>query len=275
MSEDSPPIQEHYFLFADTRGVNEPRITTMAISYVTALTILQDTAKEVFANFDVDSDELSIEEAVGRLSKNAVFSLISTPTADTSAMDGFAVIPSCTQDASDETPVTLRVVGFVAAGDRSLGEPMEMCKCWQLVETEFSPCIEIATGARFPVAPYDACIRVEDTLYLPNPCLQLLHKCPYQCIRTVKPAKPNQHKRPAGEDFSEGHVVLRAGETVLPQHVMALASVGISVIKVRSKLRIGILSTGSELVQVATQMNGIEDFQVRNSNGPYLCAAAR
>ncbi len=263
MSEDSPPIQEHYFLFADTRGVNEPKITTMAISYVTALTILQDTAKEVFANFDVDSDELSIEEAVGRLSKNAVFSLISTPTADTSAMDGFAVIPSCTQDASD------------AAGDRSLGEPTEMCKCWQLAETEFSPCIEIATGARFPAAPYDACIRVEDTLYLPNPCLQPLHKCPYQCIRTVKPAKPNQHKCPAGEDFSEGHVVLRAGETVRPQHVMALASVGISVIKVRSKLRIGILSTGSELVQVVTQINGIEDFQVRNSNGPYLCAAAR
>ena len=247
----------------------------MAISYATALNILKDTAKEVSANFDDDSDVLSIEEVVGRVSKYVIFSPVSTPIADTSAMDGFAVDSSCTQDASDATPVTLRVVGFVAAGDKTIRELPEACKHCHPAMTEYSPCIEIATGAKFPAAPYNACIRVEDTVNLPNTCLRPSHQCSYQYIRIVKPAKPNQHKRPAGEDFSKGRVVLHARETVQPQHAMALASVGINVIKVMSKMRIGILSTGSELVQVDNQVIDVEDSQVRNSNGPYLCTAVR
>jgi molybdenum cofactor synthesis domain-containing protein len=246
----------------------------MAISYAAALTILENTAQEVSTNLEDDPDVVSLEDAVGRVSKNTIFSPVSTPAADASAMDGYAVDSSCTQDASDANPVSLRVVGFLAAGDRTARLPPSTCKACSVATTEFKSCIEIATGARFPAAPYDACIRVED-ISPTDPCLRPLHKCPYQYITIVKPAKYNQHRRPAGEDFTKHHVTLHIGETVQPQHVMGLASVGISQIKVTPMLRIGIVSTGSELVPVNNQTNDIEDFQLRNSNGPYLCAAAK
>lgn len=246
----------------------------MAISYAAALKILENTAQEVSTNFEVDPDVVSLEDAVGRVSKNAIFSPVSTPAADTSAMDGYAVDSSCTHDACDANPVSLRVVGFLTAGDRTARLPLSTCKACSVATTAFSSCIEIATGAQFPAAPYDACIRVEDTSPT-DPCLRPSHNCPYQYITIVRPVKHNQHRRPAGEDFTKHHVVLHAGETVQPQHVMGLAAVGIGQIKVTPRLRIGIVSTGSELVPVNNQTNDIEDFQLRNSNGPYLCAAAK
>lgn len=251
----------------------KPTTGSMAISYTAALAILKNTAQEVPQILKV-THVVSIENTVGRVSNNTIFSPVSTPATDTSAMDGYAVDSSCTEDASDANPVILRIVGLLAAEDKTVREPPVTCKTCYAATTEISSSIEITTGARFPAAPYDACIRVEDTSP-PDACLRLSHNCPWQYIAIVKPAKHNQHRRPAGEDFTKDHIVLHAGKTVQPQHVMALTSVGISQIKVKARLRIGVVSTGSELVQVNNRRDGIEDFEVRNTNGPYLCAAAK
>ena len=71
-------------------------------------------------------------------------------------MDGYALRSEETQLASEDNPVTFRVVGTVAAGD----EPL-------IVPGNAHTCVEIMTGARFPTVssgkPFDCCVRIEDT----------------------------------------------------------------------------------------------------------------
>jgi molybdopterin molybdotransferase len=77
--------------------------------------------------------------------------------------------------------------------------------------------------------------------------------------------------RPRGEDFTEGFVLLEAGEQVRPEHVMALATVGLAQVRVRRRPRVALVGTGKELVPHTTRT--LAPGQVRNSNLPYLAAA--
>ncbi|MGL5116794.1 MAG: molybdopterin molybdotransferase MoeA [Beijerinckiaceae bacterium] len=60
--------------------------------------------------------------------------------------------------------------------------------------------------------------------------------------------KPGANARPMGEEIAAGAVALRAGTRLLPQHVALAAGVGHASLSVRARLRVGVLSTGDELV---------------------------
>ncbi|MCJ1247945.1 hypothetical protein MMC30_005160 [Trapelia coarctata] len=139
-----------------------------------------------------------------------------------------------------------------------------------LCEDGVRPCVEIMTGAQFPIAigtddKFDACVRIEDTTFSVNTVTKT------QCMTIVKPVMENQNRRLAGSDFQKGDLVIAAGSVVKPQHVMALASLGVSKVTVLRKARIAILCTGSELLSYESD----EDCQdrIRDSNGPYIEAA--
>ena len=126
------------------------------------------------------------------------------------------------------------------------------------------------TGARFPPAFADEERRGCLTLaYDSKTSLRCLHSIPTDpwLIQIVKPVVPNQHGRCAGEDFAEDDVVVSIGQIIRPQHIMALASLGILEIQVFRTVSVAILSTGEEVVPhyAATQ-----DHLVRDANGPFL-----
>ena len=78
------------------------------------------------------------------------------------------------------------------------------------------------------------------------------------------------HIRRTGEDVQAGTAVLAAGTRLQPQHRMLLAALGISEVRVRAPAKAAVLCTGAELVD---DHAALADGQIRNSNGPYLCAA--
>jgi molybdenum cofactor synthesis domain-containing protein len=159
-----------------------------------------------------------------------------------SAMDGYAVRATDVAGA----PVTLPVVAEVAAGHpapRALaaGEAMR-----------------IFTGAPIPDGA-DAVVMVERTERLDGGA----------AVRIGVAVEPGNHLRAAGEDLQPGDTVVNAGEELTAARIGVLASLGVSEVVVRPRPRVGVVSTGDELV--ATDA-ALRPGLIRDSNRPMLLA---
>lgn len=238
----------------------------MGISYRDALALLEDTATGILKERRPPTERIPICEALGRVAAEHHTSPICTPPKDTSAMDGYAISSGATVDASGERPVTFIVRGTNAAGDEPLelpNEPVDGCY----------PCVEIMTGAQFPIStsntPFDACVKIEDTV--PSGA-----KSEFQSQRRfilTRPVSLHANRRFAGGDMQKGDVIVRKGEIVRSRHVMGLASVGVTEAVVRRKLRVAVWTTGNELTRDTTATR--KSTQILDSNGPFLAAALR
>ncbi len=164
------------------------------------------------------------------------------PFANT-AMDGYAVIAADTTGATTSAPVRLRVVGELPAGsapDRSVA-PGES--------------IRIMTGAPMP-AGADAVVMVELTE----------RDDPAGEVAIGAPAQAGDHVRLAGGDVDRGVVVFTAGTVIRAAHIGVLASLDIGEIEVVQRARVGVLSTGDEIVERGALAPG----KIRDSNRPML-----
>jgi molybdopterin molybdotransferase len=243
-------------------------IVTMAISYNTALEILRDVAKDQ-VDRDNCTETVPLLVSVGRLAARNHNSPIATPSHDTSAMDGFAFSSAATCNASAARSVVFAVKGIIAAGDDPIALSSEP-------EDGVFPCVEIMTGARFPGCTsglgFDACIKIEDTVSMGSVGIGPDAK-PYTHIAVKQPVSRNANRRLAGGDMRKGDIILSKGDVVGSRHIMALASVGITEVAVRRKLRVAVWSTGNELSEGTNTQRG--HSQIFNSNGPYLIASLR
>ncbi|KAK4122020.1 hypothetical protein N657DRAFT_647539 [Parathielavia appendiculata] len=176
-------------------------------------------------------------------------------------MDGYAIRSQATVTASPNSPVMFLVTGTIAAGDdpcvaRTAGAHVEYDR-----DGGLQTCVEIMTGAIFP-DEYDACVKVEDTVPVFEPTRRRgAH------ILVTRPVPPNANRRSAGSDILKGDVVVEKGDTIQLSHMLPLASLGLGAIPLERKPRVGIWSTGNEMV------NG--NGSTRDANGPYLTAAVR
>ena len=188
---------------------------------------------------------LPLVEALGHVTAGAVTAAEAVPAFDNTAMDGYAVRSADTATA----PVTLDVVDTLAAGrapDVSVGP---------------GQAVRIMTGAPIPPGA-DAVIMVERTRALDGGG---------QVVAEVSVPVGN-HVRRAGEDLEAGRVVFEPGEVLQPAHVGVLAGLGIHAINVVRRPRVGVISTGDELV------DGSEPLalgQVRDSNRYSLLSLVR
>ncbi len=191
--------------------------------------------------------EVPLAEAAGRVLAVDVRSRLDIPVFDNSAMDGYAVRHADVAAASAEHPVTLRVVGDVPAGsadDPAMG-PGEA--------------VHIMTGAPLPSAA-DAVVPVEHT-----------DRGHAVVTVTVAPRR-GAHVRRAGEDLHAGDPVLASGVRLTAGRVSALAAAGHSRVAVRPAPRVGVISTGSELV---TPGHPLERGQIPESNSLLLAGLVR
>jgi molybdopterin molybdotransferase len=208
------------------------------------------------------------------------------PPFASSAMDGFVVRAEDTVAASVDSPITLRVLGSIAAGDAPslIGPtmPHQPASCFEIMTGAPLPVEATGTsnanvGAFVPSRHLNACVRVEDVemVYAAVPAAVSKTELPTSSsgwfvpglrathIRIRRPVTTGQHVRRAGEDVSAGTVLLASNAFVKPEHVLALANAGIQRIYVLRKVRIAVLHTGSELRQTYT---AVDDDN--KANGP-------
>jgi molybdopterin molybdotransferase len=184
----------------------------------------------------------------------------SMPSFDNSAMDGFGVRAADVAAASQASPAILRIVGTVAAGASELPRvgPAEAAR--------------IMTGAAIPPG-VDAVVPVELTDTWDSE--RRMSRTPESMadparVRVFTPVWPGDHVRRAGESVAAGALVLSRGERLGPAQIAMLLSAGVFETAVHPLPRVGVISTGDELVTDAAPLRA---GQIRDSNRPGLLAA--
>jgi molybdopterin molybdotransferase len=185
----------------------------------------------------LEPEEKPLLEALGQVLAEDITSEIDIPPLDNTAMDGYAVRAADTAGATPENPISLRVLGELAAG--------------YLYEGEVGPgtAVRIMTGA--PVPPgADAVVPFEDTHESGSHTFGRFDKT-VDSVLICKPARSGANVRRAGEDVSRGAIVMRRGAILRPAQVGVLASLGRATVRVIRRPVVAVLSTGDELVEVS------------------------
>lgn len=244
--------------------------------------------------------QIPLLEASGLVTAEPAVSPEPVPAWDNTAMDGFAVLSSDTSGASAETPVTLEVVGTIAAGALPPDAP----------KVAAGKAVRIMTGAPIPEGA-DAVVQVEHAEPWDNGQggngegdLGLGDKeqgdnkqdtgittgltsgksggdkeqggnkqgtpiSEATAIRLSQPVPSGTHIRRAGEDLKAGQTAVPANTALSPAHLGVLASIGVQEVAAFPRPRVAVFSTGDELV------SGGETLavgQIRDSNRHSLLA---
>jgi molybdopterin molybdotransferase len=179
--------------------------------------------------------DVPLLDALGQVTASAAVSPIDIPPLDNTAMDGYAVRAADTAGAGDSAPVTLRVIGELAAGyifDRPVGP---------------GQAVRIMTGAPMPPGA-DAIVPFEETDEPAGRDFASFAKSRV-VVGILKAAEPGANIRPAAEDVSRGQPIIPAGTVLHPAQVGVLASLGMATVRVHRRPVVAILSTGDEVVE--------------------------
>lgn len=169
------------------------------------------------------TEKLDILSAFGRICAEDVTAGIPVPHFPKSAMDGYAVRSQDTKGASKENAICFQVVGEICAGDylSPAAEPFTA--------------VRVMTGGIVPDG-YDCVIRQEDTDY------------GQEHAEVYVEAKPWENYCRIGEDIEAGRHIISRGTRLGSGHIGVLASLGIPEVMVFQAPKVGIISTGNELV---------------------------
>jgi molybdopterin molybdotransferase len=189
-----------------------------------------------------------LDDALGCVTAERLLAPEAVPPFANSAMDGYALRSGDTRGA----PVLLEVVGPVPAGAAAA------------LQVGAGQAARIMTGAQVPEGA-DAVVKVEDTeLSGPAP------GAPSVLVRSE--VAPGENVRQRGEDLAEGSEVFPAGTELGPAHIGVLASIGVAEVRVHPRPRVGVLSSGDELVEGAGELR---TGKIRDSNRHSLLALVR
>ena len=195
-------------------------------------------------------ERVSLLDALGRVLAEDATSDIDVAPFDNSAMDGFAMRAADLAGATAESPAELEIVAHIGAGDY-----------W---EGEVGPgqAVRIMTGAPVP-AGADSVVMVEFT--------EPVRGDGGTGSRVAFKREPSlgEHIRRRGEEVRAGDVVLQAGEALGPAAIGLLAATGHDTVAVYRRPRVAVVSTGSELVEVAEKPG---PGKIRNSNSYSISA---
>jgi molybdopterin molybdotransferase len=189
---------------------------------------VENALKTILINFrPLGLEKINILEAQKRVIGEDVFAPHNIPSANNSAMDGYAVRHIDTKGATQDRPLQLKIIEDIPAGKVALKKIKK------------GEAARIMTGAVIPEGA-DSVIRQEDT------------KKNGKTVIIYTSAKKGQNIRFAGEDVQKGDLIINRGSSLRPADIGMLAALGKAFISVYQKPRVAIMSTGDELVDIET-----------------------
>ncbi len=194
-------------------------------------------------------ERVPLEECCGRVLAEEIRAAAHVPAFDRSPYDGYALRAADVKDAAADAPVTLRIIEEIPAG--------------KVPVLELTPgtAAKILTGAMLP-AGADAVEMFERTAFTA------------ETVTFTRPVQPGSNLICRGEDLRQGQLLAARGVTADPGLLGVLASQGITEISVYRKPVVGIISTGTEVVEpeAAGEAGGTgAEQEPRDPSAPTVC----
>jgi len=212
---------------------------------------VEEASERILAEIrTLPAESVALRAALGRVCAEDISATVTMPPWSNSSMDGYAVRSADITPVMKGEPVTLRVVGTIAAGQFA-EKPVKRGQA-----------MRIMTGAPLPDGA-DSVIRKEDT----DGGEQKVE------IREARDVWKNI--RPAGEDYHAGDLLAKRGTPVKSALIGVLASSGVSTLQVFSRPRVAIISSGNELVDIDDFDEVIASRRIVSTNSYTLDALTR
>jgi len=191
---------------------------------------------------------IPLAEAVECIVASDIMSPEALPAFNRSTVDGYAVNAADTYGASESLPAFM-----IYAGEVSMGRAAD-------ITLASGHCAWIPTGGMLP-GRANAAVMVEYTEKLAD-----------DTVLIYRPVGPWENTMQTGEDVASGQLLFKAGHRLRPQDVGLLASLGVLEVLAYDAFKVGIISTGNEIIPVSEQpLIG----QVRDVNSLALAAAVQ
>ncbi|MGN7408289.1 molybdopterin molybdotransferase MoeA [Sporosarcina sp. SAFN-010] len=188
------------------------------------------------------TESISLEQSMSRILAEPIVARHSVPPFDRSPYDGFAIRAKDSEGASGEHRVPFTVIGEIGAG--YVGEqPVGPHEAYRIM-----------TGAQIPEGA-DAVVMFEQTVETA------------EGFTVRKPYESGENISYKGEDAAEGELLIAAGTLIHAGTIALLATFGYADVAVYRQPVVGILSTGTELLDVS---DDLVPGKIRNSNGPMV-----
>ena len=157
------------------------------------------------------TEEVRTIDALSRITSEAIFAKCNSPLFNAAAMDGVCVDSKKTKNASEESPIILK-----------LGVDYKIVDTGDAIKP-----------------PFDAVIMAEDVIEIDD-----------ETIKIIAPVSGWENIRPIGEDIVVGEMILESNHEIKPIDIGALIAGGISKIKCYKKITVGIIPTGDEIIDM-------------------------
>jgi molybdopterin molybdotransferase len=181
--------------------------------------------------------EISTEQSLGYIVASDILAPHPLPNFPRSTVDGYAVSSSATYGASNNLPIYLKVIGEGKMGQKNI------------FKLEHDQAVLIHTGGMIPTRA-DSVVMLEDTQKISNEEIELR-----------KATAPGENILSIGEEINIGEIVVSSGKKIRSIEIGGLKALGIDKIEVRPKPRVGIISSGDEIVdgEVEPQIGQVRD----------------
>jgi molybdopterin molybdotransferase len=188
------------------------------------------TPDELYKKLDrfkpLSFEKVNIEDSLHRVLSEPITSPINLPEFRRSTVDGFALKAKDTYGASEKSPAILRLAGEIPMGQISN------------IEVNEGEAVKVATGGMVPKGA-DAVQMVEFAECLDSHTLHVFKTLP-----------PLDNVIQVGEDVKAGETVLHKGHWIRPQDIGLMAGIGKTDVHVYLRPRVGIISSGDEIVPI-------------------------
>ncbi len=189
--------------------------------------------------------EIPLTEAEGLVLAEDIISPVDIPYFTNSSMDGYALKSKDTKGADESSPVPMKIVGVIRAGD------------YPNFSIRDKEAAKIMTGAPLPEGS-DSVLMVEYTDEENG------------TVRIKRSVSPGENVRYKGEEINKGEIALQKKAMINPASIGFIAELGIKNVKVYRKPRVALLVTGEEVVGFDEEL---KPGKIRDTNSITLRAA--